>query len=68
VASGDKANTSNNLQDKPTKPDLLQTSEIESDSALVELVDALHKIDSDSNMSKLNETTISDNSGGRIVL
>lgn len=42
---------------KPDKPD-----------ELVELVDALQKIDAASPLAKLNETTIADNNGGRITL
>ncbi len=42
--------------------------ENETDNSLVELVEALQKIDTQSPLAKLNETTIADNNGGRIVL
>ena len=38
------------------------------DSNLVDLVELLEKINVDSPLAKLNETTISDNNGGRINL
>lgn len=38
------------------------------DSNLVDLIELLEKIDGDSPLAKLNETTISDNNGGRINL
>jgi hypothetical protein len=44
------------------------TSEVTEDDALVELAEILAKIDTDKQIAKLNETTISDNNGGRIYL
>ncbi len=38
------------------------------DDLLIELVDVLEKIDTTKPLAKLNETTISDNNGGRIEL
>jgi hypothetical protein len=38
------------------------------DWLLVELVEILQKIDEHGKLAKLNETTISDNNGGRIEL
>lgn len=37
-------------------------------SNLINLIENLKKIDSNSDLAKLNETTISDNNGGRIEL
>lgn len=39
-----------------------------SEDALAELVELLEQVDLDSPLAKLNETTISDNNGGRIEL
>lgn len=36
--------------------------------ALAELIELLQQVDSDSPLAALNETTISDNNGGRILL
>lgn len=38
------------------------------DDNLVDFIEALQKIDTQSPLAKLNETTISDNNGGRIEL
>jgi hypothetical protein len=40
----------------------------DSDWLLVELIELLQKIDEHGKLAKLNETTISDNNGGRIEL
>jgi hypothetical protein len=40
----------------------------DSDWLLVELIELLQKIDEHGKLAKLNETTISDNDGGRIEL
>ncbi len=52
-----------NLAKKLRKPSLNS----ENDN-IVELVEALQKIDTNASLAKLNETSISDNNGGRIVL
>lgn len=46
----------------------LPKANIKTEDTLVELVEALQKIDTTSKLAKLNETTISDNNGRRIVL
>lgn len=38
------------------------------EDALAELVELLEQVDMDSPLARLNETTISDNNGGRIEL
>jgi len=38
------------------------------DDNLVDFIEALQKIDTKATLAKLNETTISDNNGGRIEL
>jgi hypothetical protein len=38
------------------------------DDGLVELVEALQQVDASSPLAKLNETSITDNNGGRIEL
>jgi len=43
-------------------------AEADGDLLLVELLELLQKIDMNGNLAKLNETTISDNNGGRIAL
>ena len=42
--------------------------EADGDWLLVELIELLQKIDEHSKLAKLNETSISDNNGGRIQL
>ncbi|HUC87203.1 MAG TPA: hypothetical protein VMR75_02685 [Candidatus Saccharimonadales bacterium] len=45
-----------------------EAMEYEANSLLVDFIEALEKIDQDSDIAKLNETSISDNNGGRIKL
>lgn len=40
----------------------------EADASIVDLIDQLQKIDTTAPQAKLNETTISDNNGDRILL
>ena len=49
------------------EPDALQPVKTD-DDGLIELVEELQRIDTNHALAKLNETTISDNNGGRIVL
>jgi hypothetical protein len=44
------------------------SAENEADANIVELIKALESVDIKSPLAKLNETTISDNNGGRIYL
>jgi hypothetical protein len=43
-------------------------SDNNSDDNLVDLIDELQKIETDTPLAKLNETTIADNNGDRILL
>jgi hypothetical protein len=61
VKVDDEANTS-------TRDSSTATTENESGFALVTLIEELRKVELDSPLAKLNETTISDNNGGRIEL
>lgn len=45
---------------------MLEQNETQSTEAIVALMQLLQTIDSDSAEAKLNETTMSDNNGGRI--
>jgi len=44
------------------------SAEADGDLLLVELIELLQSIDENGKLAKLNETTISDNNGGRIEL
>ncbi len=44
------------------------SAEADGDWLLVELIELLQKIDENGKLAKLNETSISDNNGGRIEL
>lgn len=44
------------------------SAQADGDLLLVELIELLQSIDENGNLAKLNETTISDNNGGRIEL
>lgn len=44
------------------------SAQADGDWLLVELIELLQNIDENGKLAKLNETTISDNNGGRIVL
>jgi len=64
----DKATTSSGDNERAIyQPDFLRSKPTD-DAPLVDFVDVLQKIDTDAPLAKLNETTISDNNGGRIEL
>jgi hypothetical protein len=46
----------------------LADSKAGADGNLVEMVEALQAVDTDSQLAELNETSIADNNGGRILL
>ena len=50
------------------KPGVLGSEPEQVDDKLIKLIEVLLGIDANSPLAKLNETTISDNNGGRIVL
>lgn len=47
---------------------LIAHASVNSDDALVELVETLESIDVSNPLARLNETSISDGNGGRILL
>jgi hypothetical protein len=47
---------------------IVTPAEADGDWLLVELIELLQKIDENGTLAKLNETSISDNNGGRIQL
>lgn len=67
-----KATTSSEVSEGANQqPHFLRFQSLESrteEDALAELIDMLQQVDLSSPLAKLNETTISDNNGGRIEL
>jgi hypothetical protein len=51
-----------------TKPLRVKNISSETDNNLVTFIEMLQKINTEAPLAKLNETTISDNNGGRIKL
>ncbi|HEY4963313.1 MAG TPA: hypothetical protein VIH90_01300 [Candidatus Saccharimonadales bacterium] len=64
----EKATTSSGVSEEAIQQPHFLRSDTSNDDALMELIDVLQQVDIESPLAKLNETTISDNNGGRIEL
>jgi hypothetical protein len=64
----EKATTSSEVSEGAIQQPHFLRSDNFSDDPLMELIDVLQQVDIESPLAKLNETTISDNNGGRIEL
>jgi hypothetical protein len=58
----------NDTLSTPNGQSAKNTKEAQREESLAELIELLKQVDPDSPLAALNETTISDNNGGRILL